>query len=65
MKTTFFLALYGTYLAGRGLAHPARYEVGAHHRHDLRGRSFLKEQPSQLDGHTTSSLPEVEMLASF
>ena len=49
MKVALFLALYGSYLASRTLAHPGHPGLGAYHRRDLHDRGFLKEQSSQLN----------------
>lgn len=49
MKTTLFLALYGSYLVGQTLAHPGHFGLGSHHRRDLHARGFLKELSSQLN----------------
>ena len=49
MKTTTFLTLCGSYLAGQTLAHPGRYGLAAHHHRDLQARGFFKDQPSQLN----------------
>lgn len=46
MKTTVFLALYGSHLVGQALAYPGHFGLGAR---DLRARGFLKDDPSQLD----------------
>ena len=49
MKTTLFLALYGSYLARRTTAHPGLQGLATHHHRDLHARGFVKEQPSQLN----------------